>query len=291
MPPLVATAAPECCRGEDGTAIGLVEVRSHSGDVAHIVAHVVGDGRRVARVVFRDIGFDFSDQVRPDIGGFGIDTAPDAGKESLRGSAHAERDHGGRDVDQLLHVRRAGSDQLHAKHVQSALHVRRGVHELVEHDIPDANVEKTEADDNEAHDGAGSKGDLQASIEPFAATLGSSGRCCGGCPHPDVTAKAAKEPPRKEGHGHKRILDSLLGQKEEDAQKDEKDHGDDHVLPSQVSHGSFSHIARDFDHPVRALTCFGHLLVEEHGEAECEDGSDGGDPPHISNHGHGFLLG
>ena len=40
-------------RGEDRAAVALVQVGAHAGHVAHVVAHVIGNGGGVARVVFR----------------------------------------------------------------------------------------------------------------------------------------------------------------------------------------------------------------------------------------------
>ena len=43
----------ESSSGEYRSAIALIQVGSHSSHVAHVVAHVVGDGGRVAGVILR----------------------------------------------------------------------------------------------------------------------------------------------------------------------------------------------------------------------------------------------
>ncbi len=60
--------------------IGFEQVGTHAGDVAHVVADVVRDGGRVARIVFRNPGFDLADEVGTDVGGFGVDAAADTGE-------------------------------------------------------------------------------------------------------------------------------------------------------------------------------------------------------------------
>ena len=67
--------------GGNRTDVALIEVSAHAGHIADIVAHVIGDGGRVARVVLRDTGLDLTDKVRADIGCLGEDAAAHAGKE------------------------------------------------------------------------------------------------------------------------------------------------------------------------------------------------------------------
>ena len=55
--------------------VGLEEVGAHAGAVADIVAHVVGDGGGVAGVVLRDARFHLADQVRPHVGGLGVNAS------------------------------------------------------------------------------------------------------------------------------------------------------------------------------------------------------------------------
>ena len=64
--------------GDQRDGIGLEEVGGHARAVTDVVADVVSDRRRVARVVLGDAGLDLADQVGPDIGGLGEDAATDA---------------------------------------------------------------------------------------------------------------------------------------------------------------------------------------------------------------------
>ena len=89
-------------RGEDGDAenhradvLGrgrLEEVGATAGAVADVVAHQVGDDRRVARVVLGDAGLDLADEVGADVGGLGVDAAAKLGEQRDEAGAEAKAD-------------------------------------------------------------------------------------------------------------------------------------------------------------------------------------------------------
>ena len=76
----------------DGHRIGLEQVGRHARAVADVVAHVVGDGGRIARIVFRNAGFDLADQVAADVRALGEYAAAETGEDRDQRSAEAERD-------------------------------------------------------------------------------------------------------------------------------------------------------------------------------------------------------
>ena len=90
-----------------GDRVGLEQVGRHPGAVADVVADVVGDHRRVARVVLGDPRLDLADQVGADVGGLGEDPAPEPGEDRDQRAAEPEPD---QRVDRLL-VRLVGEDQ------------------------------------------------------------------------------------------------------------------------------------------------------------------------------------
>ena len=63
--------------------VRVKDVAAHTGHVAHIVAHVVGDGRRVARVILRNALFHLAHQVGSHIRRLGVDSTPDPGEQCL----------------------------------------------------------------------------------------------------------------------------------------------------------------------------------------------------------------
>ena len=70
--------------------IGLEQVSRHAGAVADIVADVIGDDRRVARIIFRNTGFDLADEVSADIRALGENTAAQACENRNEGTAEGE---------------------------------------------------------------------------------------------------------------------------------------------------------------------------------------------------------
>ena len=77
--------------GDDRHRIGLEQVGRHAGAVADIVADVIGDRCRVARIVLGNAGFDLADQVAADIGALGEDAAAETGEDRDQRGAEAER--------------------------------------------------------------------------------------------------------------------------------------------------------------------------------------------------------
>jgi len=61
--------------------VRLKKVSPHPGHVAHVVADIVGNHRRVSGVVFGDTGLDLADQVSPHIRRLGVNSAPNPGEE------------------------------------------------------------------------------------------------------------------------------------------------------------------------------------------------------------------
>src|SRR5690606_34613790 len=73
-------------RGDDGPRAGLEEVGAHAGDVTHVVTDVVGDHRRVARIVLGDARLDLAHQVGAHVGCLGVDPTTDTGEQGDRGA-------------------------------------------------------------------------------------------------------------------------------------------------------------------------------------------------------------
>ena len=114
MPTAPKATWPEDQRRDQRDRVGLEEVRGHAGAVAHVVAHVVGDGRGVARVVLGDARLDLADQVGADVGGLGEDAAADTHEHGQQRAAEAEAlqdDRGGLAEDQQ---RQGGAEQAEA---------------------------------------------------------------------------------------------------------------------------------------------------------------------------------
>ena len=265
--------------GEDRPAVRFVQIGPHARDVAHVVAHVVGDGGRIARVVFRDAGLDLADEVGADVRGLGVDAAADAREKRLRGGAHAEGDHGGGGVDQLVDRRAAGRHERHAQMDPAVGHVLGRDDDAVEQEIPEGDVEQAEADDRKAHDRAGAEGNLQAAVEAFRAALGRARRGVGGGLHPDEAAERRKEAGGQEGDRHEGVEHARKRHRSENG--DEHDERDEHdlVLPEKVGERTFAHMARDLLHAVVPWRGLQHAEIEEDAGEKAQQRRERGDPP------------
>ena len=121
-----------------GDGVGLEQVGRHAGAVADVVAHVVGDHRRVARIVLGDAGLDLAHEVGADVGRLGEDAAAETGEDRDQRAAEPEADER---VDGLLLglVEDRGEDAVVAGH-----------------------ADEREADDEQAGDGAAAEGGRRA---------------------------------------------------------------------------------------------------------------------------------
>ena len=112
-------------RGDEGDLVALEQVGGHAGTVTDVVAHVVGDRRRVAGVVLRDAGLDLAHQVSADVGRLGEDAATDSQEQGEQRAAEAEADEDGRcrvleDRDDDRCAEQAQPDGEHAGHAAGA---------------------------------------------------------------------------------------------------------------------------------------------------------------------------
>ena len=98
--------AAEQHRGDERDRVGLEQVRGHARAVADVVADVVGDDGRVARVVLGNAGFDFADEVRADVRTLREDAAAQSREDRDQRAAEGEAHEG---VQRFLAHRRVGA--------------------------------------------------------------------------------------------------------------------------------------------------------------------------------------
>ena len=79
-------------RRNDGDGIGFKKVRCHAGAVADVVADVVGNRCRIARIVFGYAGFDLADKIAADVGALREDAASETCEDRNQRGAETERD-------------------------------------------------------------------------------------------------------------------------------------------------------------------------------------------------------
>ena len=217
---------PEQHHGDRGHGIGLEQVCGHAGAVAHVVADVVRDHGRVARIVLGDAGLDLSDEVGSDVGGLRIDAAAESREDGDERAAEGQ------------------ADQV----------VDRGVRGVVqpagEHPVVPGNAEQSQAHDHHSRDRAGAERDVQRRLEPSARRLGRPQVRTHGDVHPDEPGARGEDRADQEADG--RAPAQLVVEAEEQERHD-RDGGDGHVLPAQVGGGAFLDCLGDLLHALVAL--------------------------------------
>ena len=119
-------------RRDERDLVALEQVGGHAGAVADVVADVVGDRGRVARVVLGDAGLDLADEVGADVGRLGEDAAADAEEQGEQRPAEAEADEDRRrrvleGHDDHGRAEQAEADGEHAGHAAGAERHGQGV--------------------------------------------------------------------------------------------------------------------------------------------------------------------
>ena len=142
------SGGPQSRSGQDRTAIALIEVSSHASHVTYVVAHVVGDGGRIARVILGNILLNLADEVGTHIGGFRIDAAAHTCKKSLGRSPHSEGEHRGGDDAKF----RGRIDHIIGDSV-------------AQDDVPERDVEQPQPHDDQPHHCSAAESDTQPAVE------------------------------------------------------------------------------------------------------------------------------
>ena len=143
-----------CCDrngGYDGRGVGLEQVGTHAGHVAHVVAHVVGDGCRVPGVVLRNARLHLAHDVGTNVCSLGEYASANACEEGNGRCAEPE-----------------------------ACYHR----DVLQDEVEDRNADDADADHRYAHDGAAGEGHAKAGVEA------DHGSACGARVGPDGDAHA-----------------------------------------------------------------------------------------------------
>ena len=188
-----------------GDRVGLEQVGGHAGAVADVVADVVGDHGRVARVVLGNPGLDLADEIGADVGGLGEDAAAEPGEDRDQRAAEAEPDER---VDSVpLAV--AGDPGEHA--------------------VVAGQPEQGQSDDQQAGHGAAAERDGERLGDATAGRLRDP--CVG--PHGHVHADVAGGR-RQQSADQKADRDADVLDRDQHDEQDDADAGDRRVLAVQV---------------------------------------------------------
>ena len=247
--------------GDDGDFIRLEDVCRHTGAVAHVVAHQVGDDGGVPGVIFGDTGFNLAHKVRAYVGGLGEDTAAHPHEERKQRAAEAE------------------AQQC----------VRRGD---AEHDEDQRAAQQAQAVGQHAGDGAGAVGDFKRLGKAPAGGGGHAHVALHGHPHAELADHQREHRAHDEGNGAayannhfdligrvaSKALHCLIGggddvyREKQDYSKD-CDHWNDGLqLAAKIGLCAGANGVPYLLHFFRAFVCLHHLFAQQKRIGEAEQG-------------------
>ena len=241
-------AAPVAAKGDGGddrADVGLEQVRAHARHVAHVVAHVVGDGGRVARVVLGDAGLDLAHEVRAHVCGLGVYPAANPGEQRDGRRAEAEA---GDDADVL-------EDEVDGRHADQA-----------------------DADDRDAHDRAAVEGDPEGGVQALLGLDDGTRVGADGDAHADEAGERGPDCAHQVGQGRGGHGPAVVGVYpaqqvvvDEGGEHHEDDYHEDReepVLPREEGHRALLDGAADELYCLVALVLPENVEGEQQGEYE-----------------------
>ncbi len=234
MPPIASGIEPELGdrelrrdqhHGDRGDGVRLEQVGRHARAVADVVADVVRDHGRVARVVLGDARLDLPHEVGADVGRLREDAAAESCEDGDQRTTE-------READQIVDRR-----------------VGRVVQEIGEHPVVTGDTEQSEPDDEESGDGSGLEGDVECGLHAPLRRLGCADVRAHGDVHADEAGRRGQH--RADQEADRRPPAELVVEAE-DQERHDGDDGDRRVLLLQVRGRAFLDGARDLLHPLRA---------------------------------------
>ena len=193
--------------GDERDRVCLEEVGRHAGAVADVVAHVVRDHSRVARVVLGNPGLDLADEVGADVGRLRVDPAAETGENRDQRAAEGK------------------TDEVLGRAVLAL------VEPLDEDSVVAGDAEQPEPDDEQAGDRSRGECDTQRRRDTLL-------RCLGG---PDVRADRDVHPDEAGGRREdgadqeaERRPPAEVVPEADDQEEDDRDEPDRRVLAAKV---------------------------------------------------------
>ena len=179
--------------GHQGHGIGLEQIGRHAGAVADVVADIVGNHRRIARVILGDAGFHLAHQVRADIRALG---------ENAAAQARENRN------------QRTAEGQTHQRAQR-----RFGIAQQSQHaEVVAGDAEQPQADHQHAGDGAAAERDFQRRVDAVMRRLRGAHIGAHRNEHADVAGQSGQNGAHREAAGG--------GPAQRETQREEQDHAD-----------------------------------------------------------------
>ena len=244
--------------GHDGHGVGFEQVGSHTGAVAHVVAHVVGDHGGVAGVVFGNAGFNLTHKVGTDVSALGEDAAAQTSEDGNQARTESQTD---QRLDRVVEVGVGSSRADQHSHVAG-------------------HAEKAQTDHEHARDGAALEGDVKSFGDALAGCLSGANVGLDGNVHADEAASAGKD--GADGKAACR-LKAQCGNEGDDKEKNHADDGDGRVLLGQIGRCTLLNGVRDFLHAGIAGIAGQNPATGDKTENHGDDARGNGEPQSCSH--------
>ena len=218
---------------EDGAHVGFEEVGAHSRHVAHVVAHVIGDGGRIEGMVLGNPRLYLAHQVGAHVGRLGVDSPAHAGEE---GDGRSTQREAGDDVQHPADTGFVDPEKPRVENEQAA------------------EAQDTQAHHVQAHDRPAGKGHVQCLGQSGPRRVGRPRIGPYGHAHAQESGQAGSQGAGDEGQGDEGAgLDLAHVRHGQQHSHDHDEYRQDPVLRLQEGHGAFGNAGTDGFHPVRPL--------------------------------------
>ncbi len=251
-------------RTDQTDRVGLENVRRHACAIADIVAHVIRDRGRIARIVFFQAAFDFADQVRADVRGFGVNAATESREDTDQARAQRQAD--------------------------EAAHGRFVADHFTGDGVEDSDREERQTDNQQSRDSTAIESDPHRSRSRFGRRLRRAGIGQNRDSHSD---KPSRE--RADRADQKTERGRVVLPNEEQNENDDGDRANRNDLPVEIGFRALLNGARDFLHPGVPGRGLDHRKNKEKGKnkarACAEHGKrDAGSEERESEKSHKWVL-
>ncbi len=204
--------------GDQRDRIGFEQVGRHAGAIADVVADVVGDDRRIARIILRNARFDLADEVGPHIGALGENAAAQTRENRDQRPAECQ------------------SDQRAQRRLRIAQHMQHAK-------VIAGHAQQPQADHQHSRDGPAAEGDFERGIDAHVRRLRGAHIGAHRDEHADVACEA-----REEGAHRKAAGRGPAEGYPQDNEQDDAHECDRAVLAIQIGACAGLNRGRDFLH-------------------------------------------
>ena len=218
-------------RCANGHNIGFKQVGRHTSTIPNVIADIIGDRRRVAGVILRNICFDLTDEVSADVRSLGKYTTAQTRKDRNQRSAE-------RQCQQTVNNRTA------------VRHVHRDFGEIIEET---GNREQSKTSNEHTGNRTGIKRHSQAFLEAFTSGLRSTDVGANRDVHPNKAGRTRQHSAKDETDRRQRPEEHTDQNRNDDA-----NNGDSAILAGQIGASAFLDSGCNFLHPRCAGRCSKH---------------------------------